>query len=101
MPRDRFEVGVVIAKRRLNSRWASHAWLPHAVLPAAPSLAAGASLGGSPETELYYAGAYDILLYPSETGHSRDNLLSGRPSLWVALRPGEDCCEIGAVTANP
>jgi len=102
MAQDRFEIGIVIARRRLKSPWASHAWAPHAVLPAAPAAAPGALLGADREAELFYAGPFEVMLHPSETAHYRDNLASGRPSLWVALRPveGEEY-EVATVTADP
>ena len=102
MPQDRFEIGVVVAKRKLRGPWASHAWLPCAVLPAAAAAAPWTRLTASKDEETFYAGAFEVSLYPSETAHYRDNLTSGRPSLWVALRhvAGEDY-EVAAVTANP
>ena len=102
MPEGWFEVGVVIAKRKLKGPWADHAWLPHSVLPAAPAAAPWTKLGGNAEEELYYAGSFQVALHPGETAHYRDNLTSGRPSLWVALRPvaGEEY-EIATVTADP
>src|SRR5205085_6338450 len=59
-------------------------------------------LGADADAELFYAGAFELLLHPSETAHYRDNLTSGRPSLWVALRPleGEEYA-VAAVTADP
>ncbi|MFC6050208.1 DUF3305 domain-containing protein, partial [Methylobacterium hispanicum] len=35
MPEDRFEVGIIVARRRLKGPWADHAWLPVEALPAA------------------------------------------------------------------
>src|SRR5690242_7234736 len=87
MGQDTFEVGVVVAKRKLRGPWADHAWLPHSVLPAAPDAAPWARLAAGEEEELHYAGAVDVSLHASATGHYRDNLTSGRPSLWVSLRP--------------
>ncbi|NNM74811.1 DUF3305 domain-containing protein [Enterovirga aerilata] len=101
-PEARITVGVVVARRRLSNPWADHAWLPTAVLPAAPETPAWTRLSATQTEELFYAGPYELALHPSETAHYRDNLASGQPSLWVALRPigGEDH-EIAAVTADP
>jgi hypothetical protein len=97
-----FEVGVVIAKRKLKSKWADHAWLPHSVLPAAPEVAPGTRLGGGEEEELYYGGPAHVSLHPAETSHYRDNLTSGRPSLWVSIREiAGDEYEVASVTADP
>src|SRR3712207_7024262 len=102
MPEGWFEVGVVVARRKLKGPWADHAWLPHSVLPAAPPAAPWTKLGGTAEEELFYAGPFPVALHPSETAHYRDNLTSGRPSLWVSLRPlAGDEYEIAAVTADP
>src|SRR5947209_20632100 len=102
VPESSFEIGVVVAKRKLKGPWASHAWLPCAVLPAAPAAAAWTRLTASKDEETFYAGAFEVSLYPSETAHYRDNLTSGRPSLWVALPhvAGEDH-EGAAATAKP
>ena len=102
MPEAHFEVGVVVAKRKLKSAWADHAWIPFAVLPAAPEAAPWTRVGGSDDEELYYAGAFDVALHSAETAHYRDNLTSGRPSLWVMLRPVPgDQYEVATVTADP
>jgi len=102
VPESSFEVGVVVAKRKLKGPWASHAWLPCAVLPGAPAAAPWTRLTASEEEETFYAGSFEVSLYPSETAHYRDNLTSGRPALWVALRhiAGDDYA-VAAVTANP
>ena len=102
MSEDHFDVGVIVARRKLKGPWADHAWLPHAVLPAAPATAPWTSLGRDGEDELFYAGPFEVRLHPSETAHYRDNLASGRPSLWVSLRPvGGDDYEVSTVTADP
>jgi hypothetical protein len=102
MPDSSFEVGILVAKRKLKGPWASHAWLPCGILPAAPAANPWTRLSANEEEETFYAGAFEVALYPSETAHYRDNLASERPSLWVALRHvAGDEYEIAAVTANP
>lgn len=101
-PEDRFKVGVIVVKRALKGVWASHAWLPVGALPAIPATAPWTRLFATAEEETFYAGAYEVSLHPSETSHYRDNLVSGRPSLWVALRQtGPDAYEVAVVTADP
>ena len=96
------EVGVVIAKRKLSNPWVDHAWLPAAALPTVPDAAPGTRLSTTEREELYYAGSYAITLHAGEASHYRDNLVSGQPSLWVAIRPiGGDEHEIATVTADP
>lgn len=95
-------VGVVVAKRKLNGPWADHAWLPAGVLPAPAPIAPWTRLSADERQELFYGGPFAIDLHPGETSHYRDNLLSGQPSLWIALRPvGPEEYEIATVTADP
>jgi hypothetical protein len=101
-PDDHFEVGIVVVRKSLKSAWADHAWLPHSALPAAPATEPWTSLGPDGPDQLFYAGSFKVQLHPSETAHYRDNLVSGRPSLWVGLRPiGGDEHEVSTVTADP
>ncbi|POR42820.1 DUF3305 domain-containing protein [Methylobacterium sp. V23] len=101
-PQNHFEVGILVARRRLRGPWATHAWLPVAALPAAPPVANWTQLAETEAESTFYAGSYEVLLHPAETSHYRDNLVSGRPSLWVSLRKlGEDAYEIATVTADP
>src|SRR3954453_8121322 len=102
MSEDHFDVGVIVARGKVPGPSADPAWPPHAVLPAAPATSPWTSLGRDGEDELFYAGAFEVRLHPSETAHYRDNLASGRPSLWGALGPvGGDDHEISTVTADP
>jgi hypothetical protein len=97
-----FDVGIVVTRRKLKGPWASHAWLPYAVLATAPDAAPGTRLTADEVDETFYAGPCQMTLYPSDTSHYRDNLTSGRPSLWVSLRLVDiDDYEISAVTADP
>jgi hypothetical protein len=101
-PEERFEVGIVVARRKLHGPWASHAWAAVALLPAAPPVAPWTKLSGTEAEDTFYAGPFELALHRSETSHYRDNLVSGRPSVWVALRPiGGDDHEVAAVTADP
>ena len=97
-----FEIGVIVARRRLESPWADHTWLPHAVLAAAPAAEPGVPLGTVGRNELFYAGSAELTLHSAQAAHYRDNLASGRPSLWVSLRLlASDGCELSRVTADP
>jgi hypothetical protein len=96
------DIGVIVARKRLDSPWMDQVWLPHAVLPAAPAVAPGTRVGSAGAAELFYAGALTLTLHSSQTANYRDNLASGRPSLWVSLElvPGGDCVP-ARVTADP
>jgi len=103
MAREAIEIGIVIERRRLKHPWADPAWLPVAVLPGAAAAAPWTVLDDGPEATRFYAGAQQIEFNASDTGTYRDNLRSGRPSLWVALcftdvEPG---IEVQIVTADP
>ena len=96
------EVGVIVERRKLRSPWADYSWAPRTVLAGAPALPAGTPIIDEEERSLYYAGPYRLHLDSSETTHYRNNLGSGRPMLWVAIRQlGELECEVIGVTADP
>ncbi|MGW5959384.1 DUF3305 domain-containing protein [Methylorubrum thiocyanatum] len=102
LPEDRFEVGIIVARRKLKGPWASHAWLPVAALPAAPQTAPWTQLSETEDEATFYAGAHEVSLHIAETAHYRDNLVSGRPSLWVTLHAtGEETYAVASVTADP
>jgi hypothetical protein len=99
----RISVGVVVERRKAASPWTDHNWRPVAVLPGRPEAEPWAVLAIDAEATTFYAGAADLVLHRAETGRYRDNLASGAPSLWVALRPtgGEPPFRVVAVTADP
>jgi hypothetical protein len=99
----RIPVGVVVERRKASNPWVDVAWRPIGVRAGAPEAAPWTILESSDDRASFYAGLAEIALYRTETGHYRDNLNSGRPSLWVSLRPTgvEPPFEIVAVTADP
>jgi Protein of unknown function (DUF3305) len=99
----RMSVGVVLERRKAASPWTDFNWRPVAVLPGQPLAASWSVLAIGGEAVTFYAGAADLTLYRTETGQYRDNLASGAPSLWVALRPtgSEPPFRVVAVTADP
>jgi hypothetical protein len=103
MPTDYTTIGVVIAKRQLKSVWADHAWLPVAVLPDPPDVPAWTPLGTDGDDERFYLGPAALAFHTVETANYRDNLLSTRPAVWVAIRPsfGDDPVELAGVTVDP
>ncbi|MFN4058022.1 MAG: DUF3305 domain-containing protein [Roseinatronobacter sp.] len=95
-------VGVVATRRPPVTRWGAGELRPTAILPAEPDLQAPYRLSEQDGVETWFLGARDVVLHQGDTGHHQDNLQSGRPALWVALR-GQDPmrAELVCVTADP
>lgn len=102
-PLARIPVGVVVERRAATSPWIDHVWRPVGVLAGAPDAAPWTELTRESTRATFYAGAAEVHLYRSETTNYRDNLASGRPALWVVLRPtgADPPLAIIAVTADP
>jgi hypothetical protein len=96
-------VGVVVERRKAQSQWIDFTWRPVAVLAGAPEAEPWTVLSQDGAGTTFYAGAAEIALYRTETGNYRDNLATGAPMLWVALRPtgAEPPYQLFAVTADP
>jgi len=98
------EIGVVVERHALASRWATHRWHPGAVLLEVPDAAPWTKLSEDRGIARFYAGPATLTLVPSETESYLYNLTSPAPQLWVVLRPnapdaaGRDV-ELEAVTA--
>ena len=99
----RIPVGVVVERRKAQSQWIDFVWKPVTVLAGLPDAAPWTVLFADGDGTTFYAGTAEIELYRTETTNYRDNLASGAPFLWVALRPTgvEPPYEIFAVTADP
>jgi len=83
------EIGVVVERHALESRWATHRWLPGAVLLEVPEAAPWTKLSEEGGVARYYAGAATITLVPSEAESYLYNLTGGAPRIWIVLRPVE------------
>jgi len=99
----RIAVGVVVERRKAQSQWIDFTWKPVTVLAGLPDASPWTMLSEDGDGATFYAGAAEIELYRTETTNYRDNLGTGGPMLWVALRPTgvEPPYEIFAVTADP
>ena len=99
----RMSIGVVVERRKAASAWIDYTWQPVAALPGRPQAEPWSVLAADGDAATFYAGAADLALYRTEPGQYRDNLASGAPSLWVALRPTgvEPPFSVAAVTADP
>lgn len=100
---ERFVVGVVIEKRKLDNPWVDHVWLPSAILPGAPATPEGTILAQTGNVTSAYAGPYEMRLHSIETGNYRDNLATGQPKIWVSVREAGhgSGVEVVGVTADP
>jgi Protein of unknown function (DUF3305) len=85
----RITVGVVVERRASTSQWIDFVWQPVSVLPGQPEAEPWTVLSREEARTTFYAGTTTIELHPSDTGNYRDNLASGAPSVWVALRSTE------------
>lgn len=96
-------VGVIVERSKGATPWAEFYWRGVSVLPGQPDTAPWTKLSDDGERVSFYAGTAEVQLYPTETGFYRDNLQSGAPSLWIALRPVETDPPyvVSAVTADP
>jgi hypothetical protein len=96
-------VGVVVERHKAKSPWVDFVWRPVAVLAGEPAAAPWTVLATTGDATTFYAGAAQIALHRTETTNYRDNLATGSPGLWVALRPtgSEPPYEVFAVTADP
>jgi hypothetical protein len=93
----------VVERRKAKSQWVDHVWRPVAALPGVPEVQPWTALEGDNEATRFYAGPAEVGLYRTDTAQYRDNLASGKPGLWVVLRPtgAEPPYQIVAVTADP
>lgn len=96
-------VGVVVERIKADSQWADFIWKPVEAMPHVPEMKPWTKLSEDDKRASFYAGAGEIGLFPSETSHYRDNLLSDEPSIWCGLRPteSEPPLELFLTTADP
>jgi hypothetical protein len=96
-------VGVIVERSKSGSQWADFYWRAAGVLGGQPETAAWTKLSDDGERATFYAGTAEIELYRTETTYYRDNLESGAPALWVALRPTDTDppYTVAVVTADP
>ena len=96
-------VGVVVERSKSASQWADFYWRPSGVLGGTPDSAPWTKLCDDGEHATFFVGTATIELYRTETTYYRDNLQSGSPSLWIALRStgAEPPFTIAVVTADP
>ena len=96
-------VGVIVERSKSANPWAEFYWRAAGVLGGQPETQDWTKLSDDGARATFYAGTATVELFRSETSFYRDNLASGAPSLWVALRAtnGEPPFSVAAVTADP
>lgn len=96
-------VGVIVERSKSMSPWADFYWRAVSVLPDRPDIPAWTKLRDDGEHASFYAGAAAIELYRTEAVYYRNNIESGTPALWIALRAADadPPFTIAAVTADP
>jgi hypothetical protein len=96
-------VGVIVERSKSMNQWADYYWRAIGVLAGQPETPAWTKLSDDGERATFYAGTADVELYRTETGFYRDNLESGAPGLWVALRAADSDppFTVSVVTADP
>ena len=102
MPVSHMMVGIVAAKKKLSNPWVDVEWVPEAVLPGVPAAEPRTLIGRDGTSEHWYLGPAELTFHSGETAHYRDNLTSGRPSVWIALREdSEGQWGVAGVTVDP
>lgn len=96
-------VGLIVERLDPSSPWGDPIWLPVQVLDGAPDTTAWTVLAKGADRVRYFAGAFVVKLYSTETAYYRDNLASERPRVWIVMRPdgAEPPLDIVAVTVDP
>ena len=102
MPKEILRLGVLALRRPAVTRWGEGELRPMAVLVPEPATPPNTRITASDAGETWYLGGRDMMLWSGDTGHHRDNLASGRPSVWVALRGTDPArSEVVCLTADP
>jgi len=94
----------VVERRKARSPWADFLWRPVSVPVGSPSAAPWTLLDATAATALFLCRRGPRSnCNRTETTNYRNNLTSGAPTLWVALRPvaSDPPYELLAVTADP
>jgi hypothetical protein len=103
MPKEAFKVGVLAQSRPPVTQWGGRVVRPIAVFAQVPATAPGTRVSDEDGVETWYLGASDVTLHSGDTGYYRDNLASGRPSVWVALPEASEAARarVQLVTVDP
>lgn len=103
MPRIVLSVAVVARSHPPVTQWGSRVLRPAQILPLVPDTPPRTLLSNESGVETWYLGPAELVLYSGEATHYRDNLESGRPSVWVAMPETGDpqAARIHSATVDP
>lgn len=88
-------IGIVIERRKLANPWQEFGWNTVAVVVDPPeSLDFGRLLERGEGWARFYAGLLPIELHRRHTASYRDNMMTGRPQIYVVLRKSPDADEL-------
>ncbi len=83
-------VGVVIERRKSQSRWAEFSWRAIGVIPGAPEIDDWVTLRAEDDWVHFHIATLPLELFPKETDGYRYNLTCETPRVFVVLREGEE-----------
>lgn len=82
-------LGIIVEKRKLDSKWQEHSWHAVAVLPVPPERETWSLIERGERFERFFAGVLPLELNKRATGSYRDNLEGAQPQVYVVLRAAE------------
>jgi hypothetical protein len=103
MPKEAFKLAVLAQVRPPVTQWGGRVVRPTAVFAHVPATAPGTKVSDQGGVETWYLGPADVILHSGDTLYYRDNLMSGRPAVWVALPHASDGARarVQIVTVDP
>ncbi len=85
----RIPVGVLAERRPGVTAWAEHVWRVLEVLEQVPDVPPWTLLRDVEGRALFFAGAAEVALHPTDTDNLKHNIEAESPSIWVILRATE------------
>lgn len=98
------EVGIVVAREKIDHPWQDFRWRPVSVFLDAPAKAEWRELHRGPGFVHYHAATLPLVLHRKETTGYSVNLANGVPSLYVVMREdpsSSDPVQVHFVSASP
>ena len=83
----RIPVAVLAERRPGVTKWADEVWRVVEVLESAPPVEPWTKLREDQGRSLFFAGAAEVVLHPTDTSNYKHNIEAAQPLVWVALRP--------------